>query len=471
MNNPKRDDIEALISDDSYHYIDNRFVFVEDLNYFYSIPLRKSLTTCMDNYEDLINEKQGTCSLLYDLELCGLVEFGTEKEYEEDRSTKLIYRSLSPANRIDVEKYDCLNKRQNDPWIKEGTYFGKTRTLIRNYIIDNNIEGFSFDIHNLFPEKGEEGYEEFFKYLENEDNELTYSNSEMDMDNYLDENIDNKTIPKYELHPKSGKLIKLNGKKAMKKKIINLLKNKYRKIFDICKVNGVFDNLDKMYDLFKEVIIGDEVVGFLLGYYRPGFPYNHFCLEKYFVLPEYENEFSLDYEFFEIKEKYDYEAVLHNPKCEDVEYLINKGFAHRIDDRFVYSELLMFFEEFSLEEMLTRSIGSYLDVKKYDLGAPSVFYDMELCCAINYAHKLTEDEKEEMLLDDPDFSEEDEEKDVISVANNIDVEKYDCLNKRQSDIWLKEGTYFEKTKKIFREYLTNIDVYCEYSLEELNLFD
>ena len=223
--------------------------------------------------------------------------------------------------------------------------------------------------------------------------------------------------------------------------------------------------------MFKEVVAGDEVVGFLLGYYRQGFPYENFCLEKYFVLSEYENEFSLDYEFFEIKEKYGYEAVLHNPKREDMEYLINKGFVHRIDDRFVYSELLMFFEEFPLDEMLTKSIDSYLDVKRYDFAVPSVFYDMELCCAINFAHKLTEEEKEELLFEYPDFSDEDEEKDVISVANLVDVEKFDCLNKRQNDPWIKDGTYFEKTKIIFREYLTNNDVYCKYPLKELNLFD
>lgn len=113
----------------------------------------------------------------------------------------------------------------------------------------------------------------------------------------------------------------------------------------------------------------------------------------------------------------------------------------------------------------------YLLSKKHLDCAHSVFYDGELCCTINFTDQFDESECNHEYLEqliEEGFSDE-VEQDISSVANYVDVEEYGLINKRRNDSQIKEGIYFDKTKKIFREYLTNSDVYCKYPLEELNL--
>ena len=464
LNNPKSDDILYLIDDYMAYWIDDRFVFVEQENRFYSIPLDKSLNTYINNYEDLLGENRAGSSIIYDTDLCAFVEFGNKRYHEISDSIPLIYKSLSPAIKADVDKYNCLKMRQNDSWIKDGSYFEKVKAMARDYIITQGLEKkYPLVDHDLYPERGEEDYDEWvLNEYDKYDTEYKKTQEEVQYE---------EVEPKFTLHSKKGKCMTLKGKKTQKKKIINLLKNKYRNIFDVCKINGVFDSMDKSYDFFKEIVIEEEVVGFMLGYYRQGFPFEHFCIEKLFVFDEYEDEFSLAYEFFELKEAYGYTAVIHNPKREDIEYLISKGDAHYIDDRFVFTELLSFFEVFSMDEMLTRVLDSYLDVTRYDLAAPSVIYDMELCCAVSFAHKLTKEEQAELDEFYPDLPDEDDEEDAISIANRVDVDGYDCINARQNDSWIKEGVYFDNVKKILHEYIVENNLEKEYPPDELNLLD
>ena len=99
-----------------------------------------------EDYDMTDKKGYSKLSLIYDLDLCavvGLASTDAENMFDEDKVTEEDdlnnYNTMSLPLKIDNDKFDCINKRSNDPLINNGTYFDEVRKIIddKNDVIQN----------------------------------------------------------------------------------------------------------------------------------------------------------------------------------------------------------------------------------------------------------------------------------------------------------------------------------------------
>lgn len=89
---------------------------------------------------DMTNKKgYRKLSLIYDLKLCAVVGLSStdadnmfiEDEISEDDDLN-NYNTMSLPLRIDDENFNCIEKRKNEPMLKDKTYFQEVRKIVDN---------------------------------------------------------------------------------------------------------------------------------------------------------------------------------------------------------------------------------------------------------------------------------------------------------------------------------------------------
>lgn len=89
---------------------------------------------------DMTNKKgYRKLSLIYDLKLCAVVGLSStdadnmfiEDEISEDDDLN-NYNTMSLPLRIDDENFNCIKKRENEPMLKDKTYFQEVRKIVDN---------------------------------------------------------------------------------------------------------------------------------------------------------------------------------------------------------------------------------------------------------------------------------------------------------------------------------------------------
>ena len=140
---PTRDMVQTLIDHKIARVFDDRFV-ISRLGFLMPIVPISKANTLREEYEnpEKITSK---ISLIYDLELCAVVGLSTGdseeiydgQETEEDLNN---FNNMSLVLGADA-KYNPQEKRANDPWLKEGTYFkhvkeftDENEELIKNWL-------------------------------------------------------------------------------------------------------------------------------------------------------------------------------------------------------------------------------------------------------------------------------------------------------------------------------------------------
>ncbi len=121
--------------------IKERFV-ISNINFITDqVSYEDALNYTNKDYEDMDKKAiYNTVSNLYDLELDAVIKLSSNnKVYTGKEDLLNIERStISMVREEDENKYDVLNKRQNDSWIQKGNYFKKISKLFKNNAVKIN---------------------------------------------------------------------------------------------------------------------------------------------------------------------------------------------------------------------------------------------------------------------------------------------------------------------------------------------
>ncbi len=221
--------------------------------------------------------------------------------------------------------------------------------------------------------------------------------------------------------------------------VLEILQQHFAYIYRALKNEHPNINLTGEYELLKEIVIEKEVVGFSL--YTFEFKYDYMYLEYLYVLPEYRDRFSLVDEFVDAEDGHMI-AFIHNPTRDIVDKLIQDKVAYKLNNRFIVSNYGFVCDFISNDFALTETIENTNELKNYDgvnlYDYECSIYDLELCSAIPDIYSETGDKESKFKL---------------SVAYKKDDEQYDCIKKRQEDVFIKEKRYMQESLEVFNEYM------------------
>ncbi len=144
---PTRDVVESLIKHRMARVFNDRFVVSRIPFVIPMIPIEEfNEGVLREDYVNKDDKGYRKLSLIYDLDLCAVVGVAaSDIENVYARDTMLDdedinnYNVISLPLKTDNQKYDCISKRMNDPWIKDGTYFTKVDQIMKENkdIIEN----------------------------------------------------------------------------------------------------------------------------------------------------------------------------------------------------------------------------------------------------------------------------------------------------------------------------------------------
>ena len=101
-------------------------------------PFDKSVNEVSPTFINTDNTK-GRKTAVYDLDLCAVVGLNRDDIIftgKEDVNKDLCCMSVTRED--DEAKYDCVTKRQTDPWIKDKSYFKKIYEIIDDFKENND---------------------------------------------------------------------------------------------------------------------------------------------------------------------------------------------------------------------------------------------------------------------------------------------------------------------------------------------
>ncbi|RAP48483.1 MAG: hypothetical protein BZ135_00680 [Methanosphaera sp. rholeuAM6] len=139
---PTRDMAESLIKHRLARVFEDRYLISR-------IPFLVPMFSLDEVLKGIVREEYDTTdlkcynkmSLVYDLDLCavvGLASTDVDNDFDQDNVDEEQinnYNNISLALREDNEKYNCIQRRAEDPSLKDGTYFKKVRK-----VMDDNEE-------------------------------------------------------------------------------------------------------------------------------------------------------------------------------------------------------------------------------------------------------------------------------------------------------------------------------------------
>lgn len=228
--------------------------------------------------------------------------------------------------------------------------------------------------------------------------------------------------------------------------IIPLLKDNYIYIYRSIQEDDFYINEDETCFFFKEIVFNNEVVGFAT-YRTSSFEENALVMQHIYVLPEFRGNHLLQEELDEATLLFESSIIIESPNRYIIESLINHRLARVFEDRFVISRIPFIVPLVNQEEL---DKGTYLE--DYDLSKTngrskvSLIYDLELCAVVG----LAQDDEDKDYTDDVQ-TDEIANYNNMSLAYKIDDEKFNCIEKRNNDSWIKNGTYYENVRKIVND--------------------
>lgn len=143
---PSRAIVDVLIKHKLARVFNNRFVISRIPFIIPMVSLSDANSKVVREEFDMIDKKgYSKLSLVYDLDLCavvGLASSDIENMYTEDVTEDddlNNYNTMSLPLRVDNEKFNCIEKRENESMIQDETYFKKVREIIdsQDEIIQN----------------------------------------------------------------------------------------------------------------------------------------------------------------------------------------------------------------------------------------------------------------------------------------------------------------------------------------------
>ncbi len=257
-----------------------------------------------------------------------------------------------------------------------------------------------------------------------------------------------------------GKLFKYftsEDEKIMTLPIEKMLKENYIYIHRAIKKENFFIAPEDSCFFFKEILYDNEVVGFAT--YRPSNINNDSLVMQYiYVLPEYRSIGLLEEELDEASVLFESSILIEYPTKDMVESLIKHRLVRVFDDRFAISRIPFFIPMVPIDDVKSGILREDYKKNEEQYRKLSLIYDLELCAVVG----LASDDIENVFTGD--LSGEDIDMNnfnVISLPLRVDNEKYDCLNKRENDPILNNGTYFQEVKdlvenndKVIQNWLT-----------------
>lgn len=199
---------------------------------------------------------------------------------------------------------------------------------------------------------------------------------------------------------------------------------------------------------FKEIVYDNEVVGFST-YRSSSLDSDSLVMQHIYVLPEFRGNNLLQEELDEATLLFESNIIIESPNRYIVESLIKHRLARVFDNRIVISRIAFMTPMLSLDDVKK---GVYLE--DYDftntkrLSKVSLVYDLDLCAVVGLAEEDSNEEFDESEID------EDNTKNYnnISLPRKIDDKDFDCITKRNNDVWLKDEEYFDNVREIVNKY-------------------
>lgn len=143
---PSRAIVDVLIKHKLARVFNNRFVISRIPFIIPMVSLSDANSKVVREEFDMTDKKgYSKLSLVYDLDLCaviGLASSDIENMYTEDVTEDddlNNYNTMSLPLRVDNEKFNCIEKRENESMIQDETYFKKVREIVdsQDEIIQN----------------------------------------------------------------------------------------------------------------------------------------------------------------------------------------------------------------------------------------------------------------------------------------------------------------------------------------------
>lgn len=136
IESPNRYIIESLLKHRLARVFEDRFV-ISRIPFIVPLVSQQEVMegTYLEDYDLSKTNGRSKVSLIYDLELCsvvGLAQDNEDKDYNDEVETEDIsnYNNMSLAYKVDDKDFDCIVKRNNDEWLKDGTYYEHVRKLV-----------------------------------------------------------------------------------------------------------------------------------------------------------------------------------------------------------------------------------------------------------------------------------------------------------------------------------------------------
>lgn len=248
-------------------------------------------------------------------------------------------------------------------------------------------------------------------------------------------------------------LVFINRSKSRKYDFKNLLKDLDEKLYE--KFTNRYDNvlLKDKYDYYKFIRVDEENVGFALYSRNHN---NHYpedlILEYFFAIDEYLYKFNF---FNEVLCYGMLDIAIRNPTRNEIDLLINDGIPEQFNKRFLEMHASLLCDKVSIDDTLNKTINSNDEINIKDKDKCkyySSFYDLELCSVAVDSMEVRKDNI----------------KSVLSYCFTEDDEKYNCLEKRRNDSWIKDDIYCNSIldiKNIWTAETNNFNGY-DYFIDE-----
>lgn len=237
---------------------------------------------------------------------------------------------------------------------------------------------------------------------------------------------------------------KVNEKGFNNGKLKEVLKNDYPRIYESIESEGYYiPDTEKFFYLFEIPSENeDETVGFAsFSIYDE----NSLVMTHIYVLPENRGHkhFVATYNYFcdtfPLAEIY-----VKNPTRTIIDNIVEGEYCYILKDRFVLSKIFFIFDQVPLEDSFKYTNRSYDEAgKTAKFNTETNLYDLELDALISITkNNKIYTGKEDLLKT---------ERSTISLVREEDEKRFNTLEKRRNDPWLKKGNYFKKILKIIKK--------------------
>lgn len=247
-----------------------------------------------------------------------------------------------------------------------------------------------------------------------------------------------------------GKIFKYktseDGEEIFTLPIIKTLNDNYIYLLRAIRAENYYIPENDSCFFFKEIVYDNEVVGFAA--YRPSNINESSLIMQYmYVLDEYRNKGLLAEELDEATTLFESSILIEYPSCDTVKTLIKHRLARVFNDRFAISRIPFYVPMVDIDDATSGVLREGYEYPEKVYSKLSLVYDLELCCVVGVASDNIENMYKEGVADEETIN----NYNIMSLALAEDDAKYGCVEKRQNDEDIANGTYFAKLKDLLDE--------------------